>query len=99
MKANIFIQPKRRSVRQRSGFNVSGGKTGSECLIDQTDKYQIIGKELEINFEDTEVVFSRLFSQNIYIYASGLYLYSSEDLVISGSICITNQKKRDKPYS
>jgi len=89
---NIFIQPKRRSVRQRSGFNVGGGKTGSECLIDQTDKYQILGKELKINFEDTDVLFSKLFLENTYFYASGLYLYSNEDMIISGSICINSQK-------
>ncbi len=83
-----FIQPKRRLTRQKSGFKVSGTKTGSECLIFPTDKYIVKKKILKIEHSDFNVKFDNLFSESIFIYGFGFYIKSNKELLISGSIKI-----------
>ena len=67
-KINSFIQPKRRLVRQRSGFNVSGGKTGSESYIHKTDKIKLKGKELHISSVKNSILLPYLFSEKLSFY-------------------------------
>lgn len=90
---SVFTQPRRRNVRQRSGFKVSGGKTGSECFIYKTNKYTVVGKELSLSFFDPSFKFQKSFSENIFLYGFGLYVISDKELLISGSIQISNLKK------
>lgn len=89
-KNSVFNQPRRRGVRQRSGFKVSGSKTGSECLIYKTDKFEVKGKDLSLAFSESTFKFVKLFSEDICIYGFGLYILSDKDLLVSASILVSN---------
>ncbi len=89
-KINSFIQPKRRLVRQRSGFNVSGGKTGSESYIHKTSKIRLTGKELHISSINNTVRLPSLFSENISFFGVGLYVRTNVDVLVTCSISLKN---------
>ncbi len=91
-RGHFFLQPKRRSVRQKSGFKVKGGKTGSECFIHKTDQIKISGKELLISFNDPSIKLPYLFSEKISFYGVGLYIRSSNELLVTSTIQLTNKK-------
>lgn len=73
-----FRTPRRRLTRQRSGFNVSGEKTGSTCKIEDTDLIHPKGNKIviEINFGALKI--PKLFNRNIGVFGGGAYLYASE---------------------
>lgn len=87
-----FLQPKRRSVRQKSGFKVNGGKTGSECIIHKTEGFKVIGKELSLSFTDSSVSFQNLFSEKIFMYGAGLYVRSNNELLVTSTIQLKNSE-------
>lgn len=93
---NIFIQPRRRSVKQRSGFKVSGTKTGSECMIFETVRFLVKGKRLSFNYKEKAVKFSKLFSEGIFIYGVGGYIKSQKAVMLTGSIKILKDNKDEK---
>ena len=89
-----FLQPRRRAVRQRSGFKVSGGKTGSECLIYKTDVFKFSGKKLFLSFFDPSVKVRPQFSEKTFLYGVGVYIRSSNELLISGIARVVNPREK-----
>lgn len=80
---NIFIQPKRRLTRQRSGFNVSGIKTGSECQILPTQRLKIASNRFLLKKKIENIIFTKLFSENIGIFGVGGYFKTNKDILLS----------------
>lgn len=92
-KLSAFSQPKRRLVRQKSGFKVNGDKAGSECQILNTKKYQISDKEIRILYGEKNIKLPELFSEKIAIYGVGLYIRSDKDLIVHGDLRIVGKRK------
>ncbi|MBU1043878.1 MAG: hypothetical protein KJ915_05715 [Candidatus Omnitrophica bacterium] len=80
---NYFVQPKRRLTRQRSGFNVGGVKTGSECKILPTQHLKITSKNFVLNKKLNNVIFTELFGQNIGIFGVGGYFKTDKNALLT----------------
>lgn len=78
-----FLQPKRRLTRQRSGFNVGGVKTGSECKIVSTKRFKVSTKNFVLNKKLSHIIFTELFGQNIGILGTGGYLKVDKDVLLT----------------
>lgn len=78
-----FVQPKRRLTRQRSGFNVGGIKTGSECKILPTQHLKITTKHFVLSKKLDNVIFTDLFDQSIGIFGAGGYFKTNKDLTLA----------------
>lgn len=78
-----FRTYKRRSTRQRSGYTVSGNKTGGECIIKRAQKY-ITKKSHEVfEFYIDEIKLEELFEMNFGILAFGGYIYTENNININ----------------
>ncbi|WKZ26089.1 MAG: hypothetical protein QY322_02135 [bacterium] len=91
IKLSKFLQPKRRLTRQRSGFNVGGIKTGSECLLSQTKVFRINGSQITLSKKDPSVVFTKLFDKNLGIYGAGGYIKISTNSELTIKIELTDE--------
>lgn len=91
-KSTGFIQPKRRLTRQRSGFNVSGIKTGSECSISPTKHFKIKDSKITLSNKANDVIFTKLFDKDLGMYGAGGYLKVNKDSEITIQIKLTNDK-------
>lgn len=78
-----FVQPKRRLTRQRSGFNVSGIKTGSECKILPTQRLSITGTVFKLTKVVKNIFFTKLFSDDIGIFGIGGYIKTNKNLPLT----------------
>jgi len=91
-----FIQPKRRLTRQRSGFSVSGTKTGSECRILSTNRIKVTTKRLDLSKKFDNIIFTKLFDEEIGIFGLGGYFRTNKQITVFLEICITNGKSSIK---
>ncbi|VXD10333.1 HNH endonuclease [Planktothrix paucivesiculata] len=81
--AGKFLTPKRRATRQRSGFQVSGSKTGSTCLIDKSYLIEPDDGNIVITANNQKLTVVELFYQNIGVLGAGIYLYPSESCQVT----------------
>lgn len=91
-KSTGFIQPKRRLTRQRSGFNVGGIKTGSECSISPTKQFRVKDSKLVLLNESKDVIFTKLFDKDLGMYATGGYLRVNKDSEVTIQIKLVNNE-------
>jgi hypothetical protein len=91
-----FIQPKRRLTRQRSGFSVSGTRTGSECKILPTNRIKVTTKRFELSKKFDDVIFTKLFDEEIGIFGMGGYFKANKQLSVFLEIDLINKKSSIK---
>jgi len=89
-KINYFIQPKRRLTRQRSGFNVGGIKTGSECKIVSTNRFKVLTQSFILSKRLEGIIFTELFGQNLGILGTGGYFKTDKDVALTIQIKLFN---------
>lgn len=92
-KIREFTQPTRRNTRQRSGYKVSGLKTGSECVLTNPESIEF-REILEISFKETNVQFTELFNKDLVMYGFGGYIKSKDEIFITSEITILDEKGR-----
>ena len=73
----MFSPPKRRATRQRSGYTVSGEKTGSEAKIVHTCAYNVQSQHLILSFDNRIVDLVPQFTEKIGMAAIDWRLYKS----------------------
>ena len=82
----MFNSPKRRATRQRSGYTVSGTKTGSEAKIVHTHAYDVQSPRLILSFDNRIVDPVPQFTDGIGMAAIGGYIKAEESARISYAI-------------
>ena len=82
----MFNSPKRRATRQRSGYTVSGTKTGSEAKIVHTHAYNVQSQHLILSFDNRIVDLVPQFADGIGMAAIGGYIKAEESAKISYAI-------------
>ena len=82
----MFSSPKRRATRQRSGYTVSGEKTGSEAKIVHTGAYDVQSSRLILSFDNRIVDLVPQFTEKIGMAAIGGYIKVEESAKISYTI-------------
>lgn len=70
-----FLTPKRRNIRQKSGFNVSGNNNGSSCIIENTYLIQPESNKVILSGHLDKLTVVELFYQKIGIFGAGIYVY------------------------
>ncbi|MGG4043294.1 HNH endonuclease [Bacillus smithii] len=83
MEKKDFRTYHRRPVTRRSGFKVTGNKTGGECIILPSTKYKCTDKCENFLFYKKTIDLVPLFEQEVGILAFGGYLYSLEKFDIT----------------
>ena len=78
----MFRTPKRRETRQRSGYTVSGKKTGSEAKIVHTCAYNVRSQCLILSFDNHIVDLVPQFTDGIGMAAIGGYIKAEESAKI-----------------
>lgn len=87
-----FLRPKRRSVRQKSGFKVNGSTTGSQCRLGKTTLFDL-KQNIKLEIVEKNIKFSKLFSDGTFIYGLGFYFKSNSNITVVINIKIINHKK------
>ena len=82
----MFSTPKRRATRQRSGYTVSGEKTGSEAKIVQACAYDVQSARLILSFDNRIVDLIPQFTEKIGMAAIGGYIKAEKPAKISYTI-------------
>ena len=103
----MFSSPKRRATRQRSGYTVSGTKTGSEAKIVHTHVYNVQSPNLILSFDNCIADVVPQFTEDIGMAAIGGYIKVEESAKISytikvldsitGTILTENDKTTELP--
>jgi len=76
-----FRTPRRRSVRQRSGYKASGQTTGGEAKLVQCEYLEVKNNILDLHFEkEVELVSS--FQKDLAFIGFGGYLYAEKRCII-----------------
>ena len=86
----MFNSPKRRATRQRSGYTVSGTKTGSEAKIVHTHVYNVQSPNLILSFDNCIADIVPQFTEEIGMAAIGGYIKVEEPAKISYTIQVIN---------
>lgn len=86
----MFRPPKRRATRQRSGYTVSGEKTGSEAKIVHTCAYNVQSPHLILSFDNRIVDLVPQFTEKIGMAAIGGYIKAEESAKISYAIKVVD---------
>jgi hypothetical protein len=73
-----FRSPKRRKTRQKSGYQVSGSQMGSTCRIETSHLLQPEQGIITFNHEITSLTAMELFSRQIGVIGTGIYIYPRE---------------------
>ena len=82
----MFSPPKRRATRQRSGYTVSGEKTGSEAKIVRTRAYNVQSQHLILSFDNRIMDIVPQFTEKIGMAAIGGYIKVEDSAKISYAI-------------
>ena len=82
----MFSPPRRRATRQRSGYTVSGERTGSEAKIVRTCAYNVQSPRLILSFDNRIVDLVPQFTEKIGMAAIGGYIKAEESAKISYAI-------------
>ncbi len=82
----MFSPPKRRATRQRSGYTVSGEKTGSEAKIVSACAYNVQSLCLILSFDNRIANLVPQFTEKIGMAAIGGYIKVEESAKISYTI-------------
>ena len=82
----MFSSPKRRETRQRSGYTVSGEKTGNEAKIAHTYAYNVQSPRLILSFDNHVVDLIPQFTEKIGMAAIGGYIKAEASAKISYTI-------------
>lgn len=82
----IFRSPKRRAVRQRSGFHVSGQTTGSECKLVHSRTLDLMPGPVEFRFRLEKTRVAPLFTRKRGLVGFGAYLKPNVTTTIEGEI-------------
>lgn len=92
----------RRSVTRRSGYHVSGLRTGGECIILQSTKYVTEADTTTFEFYKDADSFEELFERQIGLLAFGGYIQPSEVSKIQCTLSYTHREEDvldEKTYS
>ena len=82
----MFNAPKRRATRQRSGYTVSGTKTGSEAKIVHAYVYNVQSPNLILSFDNCIADVVPQFTEEVGMAAIGGYIKIEESAEISYAI-------------
>jgi hypothetical protein len=78
-----FDSPKRRAVRQRSGYTVSGETTGSEAQLLYTEMLRVSGNSLRIDVENEDAELVPQFREEVGMVAVGGYVYIDREMSLA----------------
>lgn len=92
MSVKEFRTYHRRSVTRKSGYHVSGLRTGGECMILPSSKYTTWKKITMLEFYKDSDEFVELFERQIGMFAFGGYIKTSNSAVV---ICYFSYSQRD----
>lgn len=81
-----FRTPRRRDTRQRSGFHVSGGHTGSEALLSRARCYTASSSSLVLELINAECACTPQFGGATTLGAVGGYIKAEQDIRLDLSI-------------
>ncbi|MEI7027966.1 HNH endonuclease [Paenibacillus sp. y28] len=82
MQKKVFRTYHRRPVTRRSGFKVSGNKSGGECIILTSESYECSKKVEKFVFKRDKLDLQELFESNLGIVAFGGYVHTLEKLKV-----------------
>jgi hypothetical protein len=77
-----FRTPIRRKTRQRSGFNVGGETTGSECKIKKSARINVSKNNHNIIFTKNNIIVKPIFLKNQGLIAFGGYINPEKNLSV-----------------
>ncbi|WP_394743084.1 HNH endonuclease [Natronococcus roseus] len=75
-----FRSPRRRSVRQRSGFSVTEETSGGECKIKHSARFSPNSKEITLKFSEQDTEIPELFQDSVGLASFGGYVSASTEL-------------------
>ena len=82
MSPQTFRTPRRRLTRQRSGYHVSGEKTGSEAILVNAQRFVVSSNSLEMKFINKGCECQPQFGLSSGIVAAGGYIKSENNIDI-----------------
>lgn len=91
-----FRTYKRRSVTRRTGNTVCGDKSGGECIILKSEKYELNNEKEIFTFYREHLQLEELFESDFGIIAFGGYLYTQNPSKID--IILTYEDRSSKKY-
>lgn len=91
--AGKFLSPKRRSTRQKSGFQVSGKGTGSTCTIEESYLIQPEANEITITTHVQRLTVPELFFRGIGVFGVGVYIRPLKDCMVTGNLSWTQDSE------
>jgi hypothetical protein len=77
-----FSRPKRRAVRQRSGYSVTGVTTGNECRLTRAARLSTRARSVTIAFRSFDQELPPQFGQPIGLLCVGGYLHTSTPVAL-----------------
>lgn len=83
-----FRSPKRRAVRQRSGYTVSGEKTGSEAVVLESAGYRVRSSSFSVRLENPNAELTPQFEHEIGIAAIGGYVLAEQPVTLEFSLIV-----------
>lgn len=83
---SYFQSPKRRSVRQNSGFYVAGTNKGSTCRIEQSHLIQPEAKRITVKALLKQLTVPALFFKNLGVIGAGVYVRSEVSFTSTGTL-------------
>lgn len=75
-----FRSPRRRSVRQKSGFSVAEETSGGECKIKRSARLSPNSKQVALSFSEQETEVPELFHDSKGLSSFGAYISTSTEL-------------------
>lgn len=83
-----FRTPRRRSTRQRSGYHVSGEKSGNEAIIKRARKISVASKSICLLLTNTTCSCPPQFNEDYGMAATGGYIKAETDLSIKVTLLV-----------
>lgn len=94
LKQNDFRTYTRRPVTRRSGYKVSGDKSGGECIILSAEKYETSSEKVEFKFYREHLVLEELFESNFGMIAFGGYIYTQYPVELKFKLTYKDSSER-----
>lgn len=91
----MFRTPRRRTTRQRSGFNVSGEKSGNEAKLVRAKYFDILSPTFRITLQNSELPLPAQFGGSTGLAAVGGYLKGNRDLVVALELRVIDPLNQD----
>lgn len=93
-----FSTPRRRTTRQRSGFNVSGERTGSTCEIASSQRIEPVDGKVIVEIHRSVLKLVPLFLKPLAVFGFGAYVRVEAYAEVAGALTWDGRAGRRSEY-